>query len=101
MWPVMLLIMIPFFIALSMMRNPNNEIAEIASFLPFSTVMVMPGKFVLTDVPVWQLLASTLINIATILFIFPVAGKIFRVGILRSGKKPSLTDVIKWIKYKY
>jgi len=101
MWPVMLLIMIPFFIALSMMRNPNNEIAEIASFLPFSTVMVMPGKFVLTDVPVWQLLASTLVNIATILFIFPVAGKIFRVGILRSGKKPSLTDVIKWIKYKY
>ena len=101
MWPVMLLIMIPFFIALSMMKNPNNPIAEAASFLPFATVMVMPGKFVLTDIPIWQLAASTLVNILTILLIFPLAGKIFRVGVLRSGKKPSLADIIKWIKYKY
>jgi ABC-2 type transport system permease protein len=101
MWPVMMLIMIPFFIALSMMKNPNNEIAEIASFLPFSTIMVMPGKFVLTDVPLWQLFASMFVNVLTVLTIFPLAGKIFRVGILRSGKKPSLTDIIKWLKYKY
>lgn len=101
MWPVMMLIMIPFFVALSMMRNPDNPIAEVASFLPFATVMVMPGKFVLTDVPIWQLSISILINILTIVGIFPLAGKIFRVGVLRSGKKPTLADVIKWIKYKY
>lgn len=101
MWPVMMLIMIPFFVALSMMRNPDNPIAEVASFLPFATVMVMPGKFVLTDVPIWQLSISILINILTIIGIFPLAGKIFRVGVLRSGKKPSLADVIKWIRYKY
>lgn len=101
MWPVMMLIMIPFFVALSMMRNPDNPIAEVASFLPFATVMVMPGKFVLTDVPIWQLSISILINVLTIVGIFPLAGKIFRVGVLRSGKKPTLADVIKWIKYKY
>lgn len=101
MWPVMLLIMIPFFIALSMMRNPGNPIAEIASLLPFSTIMVMPGRYTLIDLPVWQLLLSLLINVLTIAAIFPIAGKIYRVGILRTGKKPTWGEIIKWIKYKY
>lgn len=101
MWPVMLLIMIPFFIALSMMRNPGNPIAEISSFLPFAAVMVMPGRYTLVDLPVWQLALSMLVNIATLFVIFPVAGKIYRVGILRTGKKPKWGEVVKWLKYKY
>lgn len=101
MWPVMLLIMIPFFVALSMMRNPTNPIAEVSSFLPFATVMVMPGRYTLVDLPLWQLFASLVINVATILAIFPVAGKIYRVGILRTGKKPTWGEVVKWVKYKY
>ena len=101
MWPVMLLIIIPFFISISLMKNPTNPIAQIASMLPFASIIVMPAKVTLIEVPIWQLITSFAVNIATILLIFPIAGKIYRVGILRTGKKPKWSDVIRWLKYKY
>jgi ABC-2 type transport system permease protein len=100
-WPLLMLLIIPFFIAFSILRNPENPIAEISSFIPFATIMVMPGRFTAGDVPIWQLIVSILINVGTIAVLFPLAGKIYRVGILRTGKKPSWGEVIKWLKYKY
>jgi ABC-2 type transport system permease protein len=99
--PVMMLIIIPFLITLSMIKNPTNIVAEIASLLPFASIIVMPGRMTLVDVPFWQFALSFLVNIGTILLIFPFAGKIYRIGILRTGKKPKLKDVIKWIKLSY
>jgi ABC-2 type transport system permease protein len=101
MWPVMLLIMIPFFIALSMMQNPNNPIANIASLLPFSSIIVMPAKMQIAEVPLWQLITATLINIGTFFVMFPISGKIYRVGLMMTGKKPKWSEVVKWLKYKY
>ncbi len=101
MWPIMLLIIVPFFIAFSMMKNPTNPIAEIASLAPFSSVIVMPPRMTLVDVPVWQMALSVVVNLATLIAIFPIAGKIYRIGILRTGKKPSWGEVLKWLTYKY
>lgn len=98
-FPIIMLIMIPFFIAMSMMENPNNVVASVASMFPFAAIIVMPAKTTIADVPMWQLLVSLLVNIATIAVIFPIAGKIYRVGILRTGKKPKWSEVIKWLKY--
>ncbi len=99
--PVMMLILIPFFIAMSMIDNPNRPVAVIASYFPFASILVMPMRLTLVGVQIWQLAVATLINILTFVAIFPVAGKIYRVGILRTGKKPKWSEVIKWLKYKY
>jgi ABC-2 type transport system permease protein len=101
MWPVLMLIMIPFFIAISMSKNPANPIAQIASVFPFASIIVMPARITLVDVPLWQFILSIIVSISTIFAIFPLAGKIFRVGILRTGKKPKWSEVLKWLKYKY
>jgi ABC-2 type transport system permease protein len=101
MWPIIMLIMIPFFIAMSLVKNPMNPIAIIASMFPFANIIVMPARMTLSDVPIWQFILSILVGIATIFAIFPVAGKIFSIGILRTGKKPSWGEVVKWLKYKY
>lgn len=101
MWPIMLLIIIPFFIAISLMKNPANPIAVIASMFPFAAVIVMPARMTLVDVPMWQIIISFLVNVGTLVAIFPLAGKIYRIGILRTGKKPKWSEVIKWLKYKY
>ena len=100
-WPVMLLIIIPFFIAFSMIENPNSAIAKISSFVPFANIIVMPARMTIADVSIFQLLISLVVSILTLLAIFPVAGKIYRIGILRTGKKPKWSEVIKWLKYKY
>ncbi len=101
MWPIMILIIIPFFISLALIDNPNNAVANIASMAPFSSIIVMPTKMTLADVPLWKFLVSLVVNILTFLAIFPIAGKIYRVGILRTGKKPKWSEVVKWLKYKY
>ena len=100
-WPLLMLIMIPFFIALSLQSNPNSPIGTIASMAPFASLIVMPARVSLLEVPVWQLILSLVISIAVMILIFPVAGKIFRVGILRTGKKPKWSEIVKWLKYKY
>lgn len=100
-WPVMLLIIIPFFIAFSMIENPNSVIAKISSFVPFANIIVMPARMTIAEVPVWELLTSLVVSVLTLLAIFPLAGKIYRIGILRTGKKPKWSEVIKWLKYKY
>jgi len=99
--PIIMLIIIPFFISMSIMENPNKPYAEIASLFPFASVIVMPARMSLIDVPLWQLIASVVINILTIILIFPIAGKIYHVGILRTGKKPKWSEVIKWLRYQY
>lgn len=101
MWPILMLVMIPFFISMSMIGNPDNPIADIASMAPFAAIIVMPAKMAIVDVPLWQVIVSTVVNILTALAIFPIAGKIFRVGIMMTGRKPKWSEVVKWLKYKY
>jgi ABC-2 type transport system permease protein len=100
-WPLMIIIMIPFFIALGMQGNPDNTLARIGSMFPFASLIIMPARMTMIDVPLWQFVISIIVNIATLLIIFPIAGKIYRVGILMTGKKPNWGEVIKWLNYKY
>ena len=100
-WPIMMLIIIPFFIAIGMQTNPENQIARIASFVPFASLIIMPARITLVDIPLLQLVLSIIINIAVMILIFILAGKIYRVGILITGKKPKWSEVVKWFKYNY
>lgn len=100
-WPIMILIMIPFFIAIAIQDNPNNSVGYIASMFPFASIIVMPAKMTLIDVPLWQILLSAAVNLGTMFGIFILAGKVYRIGILSTGKKPKWSEVIKWLKYKY
>jgi ABC-2 type transport system permease protein len=101
MWPIMLAIMIPFFITFSMANNPNNPLANAASLLPLASIIIMPAKMTITGVAAWKVILSVLINLATVAAVFALAGKIYRVGILRTGTKPKWSDVVKWLQYKY
>jgi ABC-2 type transport system permease protein len=92
-FPVIFLIMIPFFITFSMLRNPDNQLATIASYVPFATIIVMPCRSTLIDISFIYPLISCLINITTLAIIFPIAGKIYRVGILRTGTKPGWKEI--------
>jgi len=100
-WPIMMLIIIPFFIAIGMQTNPENQIARIASFVPFASLIIMPARITLVDIPLLQLVLSIITNIAVMILIFILAGKIYRVGILITGKKPKWSEVVKWFKYNY
>lgn len=98
MWPIMMLIMIPFFMAFSMINNPNNSMAFFASMAPFASIILMPARMTLIEVPFWQLAVSIIVNLITVALIFIAAGKVYRIGILITGKKPKFKEIIGWLK---
>lgn len=101
MWPIMMLIMIPFFISISLQNNPGSPVAKTSSLIPFASIIVMPARMAIMEVPFWQVALSFILNLVSLIFVFFLAGKIYRVGILMTGKKPKLSEVIQWLKYKY
>ena len=98
-WPVMMLIMIPFFVAISLPSNPTSPIAKIVSLVPFGSLMVMPARMSITEVPAIEIIFASIINLLTMFGVFWLAAKIYRVGILKTGKKPKWNEVIQWLKY--
>ncbi len=98
--PLMLAIYVGFF---SVFSNPHGPIAVGFSLFPLTSPIVMlmrlPGGIGESGVPVWQLVVSVLLLILTFIAIVWLAAKIYRVGILMYGKKPTYRELYKWLKY--
>lgn len=99
MMPVIMLILIPFFVATTLARNPANFMAEVCSILPFFSIIIMPARMTLIDVPIWQIALAIVVNIGTFFLVIKMAGKLYRVTILVTGKRPGWKEMIKWIRY--
>ncbi len=99
-FPVIILNIVSFFIMFSVARNPDTSAALWSSLIPFFTPVVMFARIAVSD-PV--LPTGAIISIFTLAaFIFLIikfVSKIYRVGILMYGKKPSLKEAWKWLKY--
>ncbi len=98
--PLMLAIYVGFF---SVFSNPHGPIAVGFSLFPLTSPIVMlmrlPGGIGEGGVPLWQLLASIGLLIVTFLGIVSLAAKIYRVGILMYGKRPTYKELFKWLRY--
>ena len=86
-----------------MFNNPHGPIAVGFSLFPLTSPIVMlmrlPGGVGDGGVPLWQLITSIILLILTFLAIVWLAAKIYRVGILMYGKKPTYRELLKWLKY--
>ncbi len=97
--PVTLLIMFAFFAGFYSVNNPDGPLAFWASLIPFSSPIVMMVRIPF-GIPLWEKILSLLLLYGTFILISVVAAKIYRVGILMYGKKPSLKEMFKWVRYK-
>jgi ABC-2 type transport system permease protein len=93
--PLILAVYIGFF---TVIEDPHGSVSTVFSFIPFTSPVVMLMRIPF-GVPLWQQLVSLLLLIGTFIFTVWFAAKIYRVGILMYGKKPSYKELIKWIKY--
>ncbi|SDM96941.1 ABC transporter permease [Kriegella aquimaris] len=98
--PLMLAIYVGFF---SVFSNPHGPIAVGFSLFPLTSPIVMlmrlPGGIGEGGVPIWQVVTSILLLIGTFIGIVWLAAKIYRVGILMYGKKPTYKELLRWLKY--
>lgn len=80
-------------------NNPSGTTAVVLSLIPFCTPLIMYLRISMAMPPAWQILLSIAIMAVTIYAILWVASRIYRVGILMYGKKPSLPEIVRWLKY--
>jgi ABC-2 type transport system permease protein len=97
--PVTLLIIVPVLLFGLVMRSPNSTLAVILSSIPFFSPILMPLRIALQTPPLWQIALSVVLLALTTLGVVHISGKIYRVGILMSGKRPSLVELSRWLKY--
>ncbi len=98
-WPVTILIIMGFMFMFFILNNPNSTMAVVLSLIPFFTPLLMFLRHSVGAAPLYQVLLSVVLMIASIFGLIWFTGRIFRVGILMYGKKPTLPEVVKWIKY--
>ena len=79
--------------------NPSGPVARIISLIPFCTPLIMYLRISLAPPPAWEIALSILLMIGTIYAILWCASRIYRVGILMYGKRPNLSEIMRWLKY--
>ncbi len=98
--PLMLGIYVGFF---SVFGNPHGPVAVGFSLFPLTSPIVMlmrlPGGIGEGGVPLWQFILSIVLLIMAFLAIVWLAAKIYRVGILMYGKRPTYRELFKWLRY--
>jgi ABC-2 type transport system permease protein len=100
MLPVMLPLILGVYVGFAtVITDPNGPISTIFSIIPFTSPIVMLMR-VPFGVPWYEIVISMVLLIITFIFMVWFAAKIYRVGILMYGKKPTYKDLYKWLKYK-
>ena len=96
--PIMIFMLFALYAGIYSGQNPDGPLAFWCSFIPITSPIVMMVRLPY-DTPFWQILVSLVLLYASALFFVWVSAKIYRVGILIYGKKPSLKEIMRWIKY--
>ena len=97
--PVMMLLVASIILVQPIMTTPTGRMATVMSLLPFSSPIIMPLVMSGTQVPAWQLAASIALLLVACLGAIWVSARIYRVGLLMTGKRPSLAELVRWIRH--
>ncbi len=99
--PLIFFFIMGYFIMFTVAQNPDTTRAFWVSLFPPFTPMVMFARIAVSDpiLPSGAYLSILTMVVSTAILIF-IVSKIYRVGILMYGKKPSLKEAVKWIRYK-
>lgn len=97
--PVTIFMIFALYAGIYSMENPDGPLAFWCSMIPFTSPIVMMVRIPF-EIPLWEKLLSVSLLYASAIGIVWLSAKIYRVGILMYGKKPSIKEMVKWIKYK-
>lgn len=98
MWIGLMPLMLGVYGSISIIDNPDGPVGFWMSMFPFTSPVAMMSR-IAYGVPTWELILSMAILIFSVIGMVWLAAKIYRVGILMYGKKPSFKEMWKWLKY--
>jgi ABC-2 type transport system permease protein len=96
--PISMLMMLPWFLMFAIITNPDSGLAIAFSLAPVFGPLTMFVRALVSEPPITHLLFSVAVSLATIAAFFWATAKIFRVGILSYGKRPTMGELWRWLK---
>jgi ABC-2 type transport system permease protein len=97
--PVLVLLLSTWMMVNPILLNPNSKLAVVLSWLPWSSPIIVPLRIGLTTVSPVTIGGSIVVAIFGCVGAVWLSARIYRVGMLMYGKKPSLAEVARWIRY--
>lgn len=99
MMPIIMPLVLAVYVGVfTVIEDPHGTVSTVFSFIPLTSPVVMLMRIPF-GVPIWQQLLSFALLVCTFVFTVWFAAKIYRVGILMYGKKPTYKELFKWLKY--
>jgi ABC-2 type transport system permease protein len=93
------MLVIPSLLLLSpVMLEPNGTLSRVVTMVPFTSPILMPVRISLTSVPWFEVLGSLVLLALTCLGAIWLAARIYRVGVLMYGKKPTMRELARWVR---
>ncbi len=99
-FPVTMFLIVPILLMMFVIRSPNSSLSIVLSLIPFFAPILMLLRICVLLPPLIQIAGSIVILLLTIFLMLWLTAKIYRVGILMYGKRPSFQEIVKWIRYK-
>lgn len=95
--PIIIVMVVALYAGIGCMENPNGTMAMWCSMIPFTSPIVMMVRLPY-DVPFWQIAVSVALLYGTAFALVWVSSRIYRIGILRYGKKFTFKEIMGWVK---
>ena len=96
---IMMPIILAIIVMMSVFNDPNSSIAFWASMIPFTSPIVMIARIPF-GIPTWEIATSLVVLYLSFVLTTWLSAKIYRIGIFMHGKRPSWSELAKWLKMK-
>ena len=91
-------LIIPILLMQMIIQDPNGSVAVALSLIPLFTPLLLYLRILIETPPAWQIALGIALCVGTVLLFTWLAAKVYRVGILMTGKKPTFKDLARWIR---
>ena len=91
-------LVVPMVMTFFFVANPDSPMAVVASLIPIFAPMVMFMRITVLTPPFWQIALSIAILLATIYVFFRGVARVFRIGVLMYGKRPTVPEILRWAR---
>ena len=95
---LVMLLIVPIVLAIPAMKEPDATWIKVLTFFPLLTPTMMALRIPIQMPALWEILATVGLLLLSIYLAMVAAGRIFRIGILVTGKRPRLAEILRWIR---
>jgi ABC-2 type transport system permease protein len=89
---------VPLLFLLHLTTRPLEPLARMLGLIPFTSPVAMPMRMAAARIPTTEIFASLILLLITLALTAWLAGKIYRIGILSTGKRPTLAELMRWLR---